>query len=132
MAMGILNHNTRSAKSHANKGHLETMVLDWEESLPEAFSRSPKDVILVSDCTYNSDSTPALVKVLAALIRFAPTALIVVSMKVRHDSEAIFFDLMSDAGLTAIEHTAISLPDRLKLDTGEELEVVHIYVYRKK
>jgi len=131
-AMEILNYNAQPVRSYTEEGYLGTMELDWEVPLPERLKESPMDIILVSDCTYNSDSIPALVKTLAAFVEASPIALVVVSMKVRHDSEAIFFDLMSDAGLISVEHTAIPLPDRLRLDTGQQLEVVDIYVYAKE
>jgi hypothetical protein len=131
-AMEVLDHNAQLVRSRTDEGHLETMVLDWEEPLPEPLKKAPKDVILVSDCTYNSDSIPALVKTLAALIGISPSALAVVSMKVRHDSEATFFDLMSNAGLVSLEHSTIPMPDRFRSESGQRLEVIDVYVYAKK
>lgn len=130
-AMGILSHNTKQVKSHTHIGQLEIAELNWEKPLPEPLKISPKDIVLVSDCTYNSDSIPALVRTLAALVDVSPTATIVISMKVRHDSEAAFFGLMSEAGFALIENTTISLPDRTRADTDQGLEVVDVYVYAK-
>lgn len=128
-AMKILNQNAQFVRNMFDKGHLATMEFDWEALSPHTLTKHWTDIILVSDCTYNSDSIPGLVRSLAALMEVSPTALIVVSMKVRHDSEAVFFDLMAGAGLASIEHTAIPLPDRTRTDIGQALEVVDVYVY---
>lgn len=82
--------------------------LDWDEPPPELCNKAI-DLILVSDCTYNADSLPALVSVLGKLTRASPGALILVALKRRHESEAIFFDLMHSAGF-ADQQTAILLP----------------------
>lgn len=87
------------------------------------------DLILVSDCTYNSDSIPALVKTLTALIKRSPAALVVVSMKVRHDSEAMFHQLIAEFGFVEEGHSAIKMPDKSRADIEQALEVVDIYVY---
>ena len=47
-------------------------------------------------------------------------------MKIRHESEKVFFELMSDAGLVVEYSTNIDLPGDEKL--GEE--VVEIYLFR--
>lgn len=131
-AMDILNHNVQNAKNISSKGRLATSILDWEECLPERVAKQIFDLVIVSDCTYNPDSIPGLVKTLSSVAENSPDALIVVSLKVRHDSEAIFFDLMAGAKFVEAEHTAIPLPDRCRSQTAQDLEVVEIYMYRSR
>lgn len=129
-AMDMLNHNVEYARFVSSKGKLATAVLDWNEPLPERVAKQGSDLVIVSDCTYNPDSIPGLVQSLSSVAEVSPDLLIVVSLKMRHDSEAIFFDLMAGADFVEAEHTAVPLPDRYRDETGQELEVVHVYVYR--
>ena len=131
-AMDILNHNVEHAKFVSKRGNIATAVLDWDEPLPERVSTQRFDLVILSDCTYNPDSIPQLVKTLSSVAENSPDTLIVVSLKKRHDSEAIFFDLMAGAEFVEAEHTAVPLPDRYKGESGQELEVVDIYVYRSR
>ena len=131
-AMDILNHNVQNAKIISSRGRLATSILDWEECLPRGVAKQRFDLVIVSDCTYNPDSAPGLVKTLSSVAEKSPDALIVVSLKVRHDSEAIFFDLMANAEFVEAEHTAIPLPDRCRSETGQDLEVVEVYMYRSR
>lgn len=130
-AMEILSYNIShsTTKFSSRTGRITTAVLDWEKALPDDIYKTKFDLIFVSDCTYNSDSIPALVNTLTALIKRSPAALIVVSMKVRHESEAIFFDLIADAGLIEIDHVKIALPDRQRQAVGQSMEAVDIYIY---
>ena len=130
-AMDILNYNVERAKFLFNRGNIATAVLDWDEPLPERVGKQIFDLVVVSDCTYNPDSIPALVKTLSAVAENSFDTLIVVSLKVRHDSEAIFFDLMAGSDFVEVEHTAIPLPDQYRSETGQELEAVEVYVYRR-
>ncbi|KAJ5579926.1 uncharacterized protein N7459_005911 [Penicillium hispanicum] len=97
-------------------------TLDWDEPPPKLCSR-PIDLILVSDCTYNADSLPMLVSVLDRLVRSSPDALILVALKRRHDSEAIFFDLMRSAGFSAVRAT-VQLPAQ-----HEQVDEIELYCY---
>ena len=129
-AMDILNHNVNRAASVSSRSELATAILDWEEPLPDSVAKQRFDLVILSDCTYNSGSIPGLVKILGSVAKTSPDAVIVVSLKVRHDSEAIFFDLMADAYFIEAEHTAVPLPDRCRSENGQELEVVDVHVYR--
>ena len=131
-AMDTLNHNVEHAKFVSSNVKLATALLDWDEPFPERLTKQRFDLVIVSDCTYNPDSIPGLVKTLSSVAENSPNALIVVSLKVRHDSEAIFFDLMAGAEFVEAEHISIPLPDRCRTKTGQELEVVDIYVYRSQ
>ena len=128
-AMEILNCNVSKARESSNTNKVTTAILDWDTGLPKLIKQCQHDLVMVSDCTYNSDSIPALVKTLAAVIERSPAALVVVSMKVRHDSEAIFFDVMAEAGFVKAEHHAVALPDRERADTGQVLESVDIFLF---
>ena len=129
--MEILDCNIDEAKVAAKTGTITSAILDWEEPLPANVWKTHYDLIVVSDCTYNSDSIPALVNTLTALIRRSPNALIAVSMKKRHESEAIFFDSIAAAGLVETDHVQVALPDRQRQKDGQPLEAVDIYVYRR-
>ena len=128
--MEILNYNaSRVVGCNPAVGNVITGVLDWDDANPKIIQGHRYDLVIVSDCTYNADSIPALVRTVGAVIDKWPAALIVVSMKVRHDSEAVFFDLMAAAGFVVAEHSAITLPDQQRANSGRELEVVDIYVF---
>ena len=131
-AMDILECNVELAKSVSSGGQIATAVLNWDEPLPEMIAKQRFDLVILSDCTYNSDSMPGLVKTLSSVVRTSPDALIAVSLKVRHESEAIFYDLMADAGFIEAEHTAIPLPDRCRRENGQELEIVEVHVYSRR
>ncbi|KAF2456645.1 putative methyltransferase-domain-containing protein [Lineolata rhizophorae] len=103
-------------------------ALDWEEEeLPAAVQERRLDLVLVSDCTYNPDSSPALARTLQRLVARSPDALVALAMKVRHPSEAVFFELMSDADLVIGERTSVGLPGDEA--TGEGHENIDIYVF---
>ena len=129
-AMDILNYNVEHARSYSKSISPAAAILDWDKPLPENIAKQRFDLVIVSDCTYNSDSIPGLVRTLRSVVKISPGALIVISLKRRHDSEAIFFDLMANAQFIEVEHTAVPLPDRHRRRDGQELEVVEVYVYR--
>jgi len=106
------------------------MTLDWEAPLPKAIKDQNFDLVIVSECTYNTDTIPALVQTLSALNRQSPNAAILLSTKVRHSSESMFFDLMRKTNLVEADHTELSLPKDASSD--EEPEVAHVYVFRGK
>lgn len=106
------------------------MRLDWELPLPNAVENRTFDIIIVSECTYNTDTIPALVRTLSALNRKSQKAVVLVSTKVRHSSESVFFELMEDAKFVKASHTKIPLPKDQSSD--EEPEVVHIYIFHNK
>lgn len=95
--------------------------LNWEEPLPKMVQARTHDLILVADCTYNSDSSPALVRTLSALQKKSPKAVILVAMKIRHSSEDVFFDLMKQALFIEASHTKLQLP--IIAEVGEKVEV---------
>lgn len=113
----------------------ECSTLEWSE--PHKF-RADENLALVvaSDCIYNSDSIPDLVRTIAHLVRRTrepPKASlgprVLVSTKRRHSSEDMFFDLMSKAGFKQQEHATIPMYDRYRESTGQAFEQVDIYIF---
>ena len=127
--MDILGLNISQAPPTAG-GSLERMILDWDKGAPDPVRGMNFDLVVVSDCTYNCDSAPALVRTISALLAQTPSALAVVSAKIRHESETIFFDLMSEAGLVQLEHSSITLHSRQLANVGFQVQSVDVYVYQ--
>jgi hypothetical protein len=96
-AQDIASRNARIAKPAAGST-IRFAVLDWDEELSNGLRDQEYDLIIVSDCTYNADSLPALVQTLWALTEHSPNATVFVGLKRRHESEEVFFSLMTDAG----------------------------------
>ncbi|EED15209.1 conserved hypothetical protein [Talaromyces stipitatus ATCC 10500] len=101
---------TRNLQLSAPGSSTRFKVLDWEEELDADILQEPIDLVLVSDCTYNADSLPALVKTLDRLVQSSPEAVVLVSLKRRHESEAVFFDLMRQSALVVMEEAVHTLP----------------------
>ncbi|KAL2808598.1 putative methyltransferase-domain-containing protein [Aspergillus granulosus] len=120
----IVSKNIAAARPAQSSG-LQYRPLEWEEELPADLFETPSiDLVLVSDCTYNADSLPALVSVLSRLLKLSPHALILVALKRRHQSERIFFDLMKSAGLESLNVDRMNLPSQY--DECDEIEL-HCY-----
>ncbi|KAI0007302.1 putative methyltransferase-domain-containing protein [Xylariaceae sp. FL0662B] len=113
--------------------------LDWDEGRHGRFgplvSSRPWDFVVLSDCTYNVDSLPALVGTLSALHAAKPqhggtetsaTSSVILATKPRHSSEQALFGLLAADGWRYLILKSIPLP---KL--GEEAEVVEIYLLEK-
>jgi len=95
--------------------------LDWENLLPESLRARNLDLILVADCTYNSDVVPDLVKTLAELVKYNQGVLILVAMKIRHYSEMVFFELMKEKNMIVLDKLVFPLP--LLGQDAEEIEL---------
>jgi hypothetical protein len=106
--------------------------LDWLEPLPERLQNRKNDLIIVSECTYNTDTLEPLVGMLCNLIVRSPKAVIVVSTKTRHSSEAIFFDLMKNAGLIEEGSIRLPLPGRPGQGYADAATDVGMHVFRGK
>jgi len=103
------------------------LPLIWEEPLPKEICSRSFDLILVADCTYNPDSSSALVKTLSAIVESSPEAVILLAMKVRHSSELIFFDYMEMANFVTASQMKLPLPCG-----NEEAEEAAIYAFHHK
>lgn len=80
----------------------------------------------MADCTYNPDVVPDLVKTLRDVSEENKEALVSLAMKVRHDSEIVFFDLMDEAGFEVVEKCKIPLGV-----LGGDAEETEIFVFRR-
>ncbi|KAJ5206991.1 hypothetical protein N7491_002378 [Penicillium cf. griseofulvum] len=119
----IVTRNINAAQLAATSS-LHYQNLDWDDP-PEELCPRPIELILVSDCTYNADSLPALVSTLDRLVRTSPEALILVALKRRHDSETVFFDLMRSAGFTAVQDS-VEIPSQ-----HDEVDEIEFYCYSR-
>ncbi|KAK2779013.1 hypothetical protein FQN53_001562 [Emmonsiellopsis sp. PD_33] len=104
-------------------------VLDWEdEELAEDITSHGYDLITVSDCTYNSDSLPTLVRMLGMLVGVSPMTVVLVALKRRHESEEVFFKFMGSAGFEIDSHNIAWLPS---VDSEEGSVEIELYAFRK-
>lgn len=127
-AMELLNLNASTAAVKSGST-VSTEVLDWEEPLPKSVQEGRFDLFLISDCTYNPDTAQALVGTLASLMQLSPQAKVLVAAKTRHESEKVFFELLSDAGLAQLEECSVPLSN-CRADGGAEApEHVMVCVY---
>ena len=127
-AMEVMNRNIQ-ASSMASNSTLKSLVLNWDDELPGELPRNV-DLVVVSDCTYNADALPSLVKVLTRLSVNSPDVTILVAMKRRHESEDVFFSLMENSFLLA-RSQKVSLPH---VHSNYDLEepAVEAYYYNAK
>jgi predicted nicotinamide N-methyase len=105
--------------------HISHEVLDWSAPLPAHIAETGWDLIAISDCTYNPDVVPELVKTLGELAR-GKEVYVLLAMKVRHESELVFFELMEKVGFEVREKLKIDLPV-----LGGEGESVEIFGFGK-
>ena len=129
-AMNVLESNIAKA-APALETEIHHATLDWEVDLPLEFRNVIFDLVLVSECIYNSDTIPALVKILAAIADASPNVLVLISTKRRHSSELMLFELLSTAGFFELNHISLILPDENRTITEEPLEQVQIYQYQR-
>ncbi|KAI9739619.1 MAG: hypothetical protein M1834_006337 [Cirrosporium novae-zelandiae] len=73
-------------------------TLRWEEELPASLVGKRFDLVIISDCTYNTDSFPALVGTISRLAEQEPDIKVIIATKVRNEEEKIFFPMMKKAG----------------------------------
>ena len=106
--------------------------LDWLEPLPADLESRKNDLIIVSECTYNTDTLESLVGMLVQLTTRSPKAVIVVSTKTRHDSEAVFFDLMKSAGLIEEGNMRLKLSGEPGQGYSDWAEDIGLHVFRGK
>jgi len=122
-AVEILTHNlallTSSRPTH--------QVLDWSEPLSPNVQSTKWDVVVVADCTYNPDVVPDLVATLGRVAEGNQDSLVLLAMKVRHESEMVFFELMDQGCWVVHEKALIPLPV-----LGGEDEEIEIYVFKRK
>ena len=113
--------------------------LDWVSPvLPEYCRNTRQDLIVVSDCTYNEDSIPALVRTMKLISQGSPEILILVALKRRHANEGVFFTRMEREGFCNVDSTKMLLPhvwspaDSSEHFAGSSKVVVEIYLFKKQ
>jgi predicted nicotinamide N-methyase len=121
-----------SRMNAAMSSKVRFQAVDWLEPLPANLETRKNDLIIVSECTYNTDTLEPLVAMLVALIARAPKAVIVVSTKTRHHSEAAFFDLMRTAGLIEEGCMRLPLPGEPGLGYSDGATDVGMHLFRGK
>lgn len=116
----------------AVSSHVEFTPLDWEAPLPPKVLSRVFDLVVVAECIYNSDSIPPLVETLSALSRRSPKAVFLISTKVRHSSEAMFWDLFEKNGFSVVGKSALPLPGEPGHGYGDSATHVDLYICRGK
>ncbi|KAI1159724.1 putative methyltransferase-domain-containing protein [Nemania serpens] len=121
--------------------NIEYENLDWDEGREGHFgplaAATSWDLVVLSDCTYNVDSLPALVGTLSALHAVKERhrdadddgpakSTVLLATKPRHSSEEALFGLLDDRDWAYRVVKEIRLPK-----VGEEDEVVQIYLLEK-
>ncbi|RCI16245.1 hypothetical protein L249_2585 [Ophiocordyceps polyrhachis-furcata BCC 54312] len=110
--------------------------LDWNDGRRGVFGplvRSRRwDLVMLSDCTYNTDSLPALVATLSALhhLNVESTGGFVskawIATKPRHDSERVVLTLLADDGWKTVATQTLPMPV-----LGGEAQTVEMYLFEK-
>ncbi|KAL2022429.1 hypothetical protein VTK56DRAFT_5258 [Thermocarpiscus australiensis] len=99
-------------------------ALDWEDGKHGAFGKKVQsrawDLVVLSDCIYNADMLPLLIKTLSAIHSHSARQSaeseepvktdVFLTTKPRHHSEKILMDLMSADGWLVRERTSVPLP----------------------
>ena len=126
-AQEMLQMNIENAQlSHGSSVHLG--LLEWGTEIPADMVTDKIDLVLISDCTYNTDSCYALVATLSRITQHSPGVKILVALKRRHDAEALFEYIMNSNGFHAIECTKITVPHRAS-GVDSRTPVVEMYLY---
>ncbi|KAK0744352.1 putative methyltransferase-domain-containing protein [Apiosordaria backusii] len=123
------------ALSQTSAPSLDFESLDWEDGKNGVFGEQVQantwDLIVVSDCTYNTDTLSPLVQTLSALHRHSAQQSagpkVFLSTKSRHSSEREFWDLMSTDGWSIEEEATLPLPH---IDGGGN--PIELYFFEKK
>ena len=129
-AQDILDQNIQAATLLEGQA-VECCVLDWEEELPLNVLKRSFDLILVSECTYNADSIPALVRTIRRLFGCSANPLLVIGTKIRHESEAAFHQCLAEMDIRQVEHLSFPLPDMQRTLFGLGLETLEVFAYEK-
>jgi hypothetical protein len=107
-------------------------ALDWTKPLPPKVAARTNDLIIVSECTYNTDTLQPLVDTLASLTARSPKAVVVLATKTRHDSEAAFFDMIKKAGLMEDSKMRVALPGSPGTGYADWATDIGVHIFRGK
>ncbi|KAL8955218.1 MAG: hypothetical protein Q9193_006843 [Seirophora villosa] len=133
-SLKLARYNARLSRNAFNSVW-QCCTLDWRE--PQKFSTDQHPTIIVaSDCIYNADNIPDLVRTFSHLVRRSCESSkgsvipkVIVSTKRRHPSEEMFFNLMTKAGFEQSDHDKVPLSDRWREKAGQDLDVVSIHIF---
>ncbi|EXJ78519.1 hypothetical protein A1O1_08920 [Capronia coronata CBS 617.96] len=126
-AQEILGNNIRCASPLAGST-LRSEVLDWSTGVDDSCNAN-YDLVLVSDCIYNPDSSLHLVETLRQLATRTPGVLILVGFKRRHEADTIFFDRMQQTDFAIVEQVNIPLPHTFT-DHDADIPTSEFYTYQ--
>lgn len=107
---------------------LTRQVLGWGAGLHD-LENARFDLVLVSDCIYNPDSSVLLVETLEQLSKHNPNVLIFVAYKPRHEADEVFFNHMRQRNMSVAEEGVIKLP-HVMTDYDSSEPQVEAFVYR--
>lgn len=126
-AQDLLSKNMNEATPAANSS-LRFQILDWNVDYGGPRLERDVDLVIISDCIYNSDTCPDLVRTVCQVSLVSPQCRILVAVKRRHDSEDVFFDLMRDSQMQILEKDTIVLPHETS-DLEVQRPEVELYLY---
>lgn len=126
-AQDILLKNLDEATPAANSS-LWFQILDWNVDSGGTSLERDVDLVIISDCIYNSDTCPDLVRTLCQVSLISPQCRVLVAAKRRHDSEDVFFDLMRHSQMQILERDTIVLPHETS-DLRVQPPEVELYLY---
>ena len=126
-AQDIMQSNIDCA-APASGSSLKRQVLGWGAGLAD-LEDTKFDLVLVSDCIYNPDSSVLLVETLKELSDRNTNLLIFVAFKRRHDADDIFFETMQKHDLRVIEEGFIEVPHTMT-DHDDNPPQIETFVYK--
>jgi len=136
----IARYQTSSPATDASRADIDYENLDWEDGRLGKFGTKVQsklwDLVVLSDCTYNVDTIPALVQTLSRLHSAANRhpncpqegwrSMVMIGTKPRHWSEQVFVEQMEGDGWDVEEKERLPLP---MLDA--DAQAVEIYLFAK-
>lgn len=125
-AQDIMQTNIDSAVP-ASGSSLVRQVLEWGNGLNSG-DNARFDLVLVSDCIYNPDSSVLLARTLQEIAKHSPNLLVFIAFKRRHDADEIFFEHMEKTSLQLSEHARIILP-HIMTEQDENEPYIETYLY---
>lgn len=134
----LIRHNLKSFEP-ASGSSIQFEVLEWDHPvLPRSCQKRPHDLVVVSDCTYNEDSIPVLIRTMKLLTLNSLALLVFVALKRRHANEDIFFTSMGEAGFDVVDSTKVLLPHVFGTSESSEFSpdssnvVIELYLFRQR
>jgi len=128
-AQDIIQSNVDCA-APASGSSLKRQVLGWGAGLGDLENAS-FDLVLVSDCIYNPDSSVLLVETLEQLSSHNSNLLIFVAFKRRHDADDIFFNCMQESEFRIVEKGTVRLP-HIMTDYDTDEPRIETFVFKAK